>query len=136
MNDTQDAITILVIKRDETPILKTIPNTLEAKQAEVGGYLEPLTLKDGATLYCNEEGKIGRWKLNRAILSDDLAYGEDGRIVKMMAGTFIIVGFDTSTGMDVSLTKKQSDYWGWRFRMRDVIRKANGRSVVMQVPID
>ena len=136
MNDAQDAITILVIKRDETPILKTIPNTLEAKQAEVGGYIEPLTLKDGATIYCNEEGKLGRWKLNRAILSDDLAYGEDGRIVEMMAGTFIIVGFDASTGRDAGLTKKQSDYWGWRFRMKDVIMKANGRNVVMQVPID
>lgn len=61
MSDKQETIEILVIKQDEKPIRKTIPNTLEAKQHEVGGYIEPFGLKNGATIYCNEEGKLGRW---------------------------------------------------------------------------
>ena len=40
MNDKQETIEILVIKQDEKPIRKTIPNTLEAKQREVDGYIE------------------------------------------------------------------------------------------------
>ena len=44
MNDKQETIDILVIKRDEKPIRKTIPNTLEAKQREVDGYIEPFGL--------------------------------------------------------------------------------------------
>ena len=39
MSDKQETIDILVIKQDEKPIRKTIPNTLEAIQHEVGGYL-------------------------------------------------------------------------------------------------
>lgn len=45
MSDKQETIEILVIKQDEKPIRKTIPNTLEAKQHEVGGYIEPFGLK-------------------------------------------------------------------------------------------
>ncbi len=58
MSDKQETIEILVIKQDDKPIRKTIPNTLEAKQHEVGGYIEPYGLKNGATIYCNEEGKL------------------------------------------------------------------------------
>ena len=45
MSDKQETIDILVIKQDEKPIRKTIPNTLEAIQHEVGGYIEPYGLK-------------------------------------------------------------------------------------------
>lgn len=93
MSDKQETIDILVIKQDEKPIRKTIPNTLEAKQHEVGGYIEPFGLKNGATIYCNEEGKLGRWTLNRAIRAYDLEDGADSQIVEMMAGTFFISVF-------------------------------------------
>lgn len=94
MSDKQETIEILVIKQDEKPIRKTIPNTLEAKQHEVGGYIEPFGLKNGATIYCNEKGKLGRWTLNRAIRAYDLDDRAGSQIVEMMAGTFFISGFD------------------------------------------
>lgn len=60
MSDKQETIEILVIKQDEKPIRKTIPNTLEAKQHEVGGYIEPFGLKTGrpstATKKANSAG--------------------------------------------------------------------------------
>jgi hypothetical protein len=34
-----------------------IPNTLEALQQLVGGYIEPLTLPDGFVIICNGEGR-------------------------------------------------------------------------------
>lgn len=136
MNDKQETIDILVIKRDEKPIRKTIPNTLEAKQREVDGYIEPFGLKNGATIYCNEEGKLGRWTLNRAIRAYDLEDGADSRIVEMMAGTFLISGFDPESGEDTSLTKAQFDHWAKRFHSPEIlVQNANGELLAVSVPI-
>lgn len=136
MNDKQETIDILVIKRDEKPIRKTIPNTLEAKQREVDGYIEPFGLKNGATIYCNEEGKLGRWTLNRAIRAYDLEDGADSRIVEMMAGTFLISGFDPESGEDTSLTKAQFDHWPKRFHSPEIlVQNANGELLAVPVPI-
>lgn len=35
-----------------------IENTLEALQAEVGGYIETLTVAPGCVIICNEEGRL------------------------------------------------------------------------------
>ena len=82
MSDKQETIDILVIKQDEKPIRKTIPNTLEAKQHEVDGYIEPFGLKNGATIYCNEEGKLLGLPRNCRLCGCDFV------------GTLIIVGID------------------------------------------
>lgn len=136
MNDKQETIEILVIKQDEKPIRKTIPNTLEAKQHEVGGYIEPFGLKNGATIYCNEEGKLGRWTLNRAIRAYDLEDVSDSQIVEMMAGTFFISGFDLESGEDASLTEEQFDHWAKRFHSPEIlVQNANGELLAVPVPI-
>lgn len=136
MNDKQETIDILVIKQDEKPTRKTIPNTLEAKQREVDGYIEPFGLKNGATIYCNEEGKLGSWSLNRAIRAYDLEDGADSRIVEMMAGTFLISGFDPESGEDTSLTEEQFDHWAKRFHSPEIlVQNANGELLAVPVPI-
>lgn len=136
MSDKQETIEILVIKQDEKPIRKTIPNTLEAKQHEVGGYIEPYGLKNGATIYCNEEGKIGSWSLNRAIGAYDLDDRAGSQIVEMMAGTFFISGFDPESGEDASLTEEQFDHWGKRFHSPEIlVQNANNELLAVPVPI-
>lgn len=136
MSDKQETIEILVIKQDEKPIRKTIPNTLEAKQHEVGGYIEPFGLKNGATIYCNEEGKLGRWTLNRAIRAYDLEDVSDSQIVEMMAGMFLISGFDPESGEDASLTEEQFDHWAKRFHSPEIlVQNANGELLAVPVPI-
>lgn len=136
MNDKQETIEILVIKQDEKPIRKTIPNTLEAKQHEVGGYIEPFGLKNGATIYCNEEGKLSSWTLNRAIRAYDLEDVSDSQIVEMMAGTFFISGFDLESGEDASLTEEQFDHWAKRFHSPEIlVQNANGELLAVPVPI-
>lgn len=137
MSNTQETIDILVIKQNAKPIRKTIPNTLEAKQHEVGGYIEPLALKNGATIYCNEEGKVGRWTLNRAIRACDLRDGEDTRIVEMMAGTFFIAGFNPEIGEDTSLNEDQLDYWAKRFRSPEIlVQNADDELLAVPVPVE
>lgn len=40
------------------PELIDIDNTLKALQAEVGGYIETVTIASDAVIICNEEGRI------------------------------------------------------------------------------
>ena len=58
----------------------TIPNTLEALHAAVGGYVEAVSLDYGVCLLCNEEGKLIGLPPNRQVGND------------IIAGTFLIVG--------------------------------------------
>ena len=112
MNGT---INILAIKPGGQPERLTIDNTLEAKQKLVGGYIEAFGLMDGACTYCNEEGKINGMPLNRGITMNDTT-GEGGdELVEIMAGTFIICGFNPDGGEDTSLTPQQAEHWMRRF---------------------
>ena len=80
-----------------------IENDLSAYQKAVDGYIECIDLSNGATIICNEEGKINALPLNRSIK------GEDGGIVDIIAGNMVIVGFNAAEGEFVSLTDKQSE---------------------------
>ena len=57
-----------------------IENTLKALQRAVGGYIEAVSISDGISLVCNEEGKLDNLPGNRRI-------GKD-----IIAGSFVIVG--------------------------------------------
>ncbi|MFQ7451097.1 MAG: DUF3846 domain-containing protein [Flavonifractor plautii] len=52
-----DAIQVLKVASGKAPEAITIPNTLEAMQQMVGGYIEVIPLED-VCLVCNEEGKL------------------------------------------------------------------------------
>lgn len=49
-----------VIRKDpgERPCLVEIPNTLDALQNAVGGYIEAVTLFEDVSIICNEEGRL------------------------------------------------------------------------------
>lgn len=57
-----------------------IENTLKALQCAVGGYIEAVSISDGISLVCNEEGKLDNLPGNRRIGND------------IIAGAFVIVG--------------------------------------------
>ena len=82
----EDNIKILVVPPNELAFEAEIPNTLEAKQKVVGGWIEPFYYYDDVCLVCNEEGKINGLPLSRAIKD------ENEKIVEIMAGTFFICG--------------------------------------------
>lgn len=73
-------IQVLKIVPGQVPETVTMPNTLEAFQEAVGGYIETVGLDANAVLVCNEEGKLIGLPANRR-LDDDV-----------IAGTFLIVG--------------------------------------------
>ena len=97
----EEPIQVLKVAPGKAPEAVTIPNTLEAMQQMVGGYIEVIPL-DGVCLVCNEEGKLMGLPGSRR-LGDDI-----------IAGTFFLAG-DTPDGGFCSLTQEQTDRWRRRF---------------------
>ena len=97
----EEPIQVLKVAPGKAPEAVTIPNTLEAMQQMVGGYIEVIPLDD-VCLVCNEEGKLMGLPGSRR-LGDDI-----------IAGTFFLAG-DTPDGGFCSLTREQTDRWRQRF---------------------
>lgn len=65
--DTSE-ISVLLVEPGNAPEVIEIPNTLEAMQELVNGYIEMISpFDDDIAIVCNEEGKINCLPLNRAI---------------------------------------------------------------------
>lgn len=111
---------VLVVEPMKKPYLKDIDPGLHSLQREVGGYIEAVYLyEDLVGLVCNEEGKLEGLPLNRAV------YGEDGEMVDIIAGTFLIVGLseDNFAGLSDDLSKKYTEL----FESPEVFYSAGGR---------
>ena len=80
-------IDVLVVEPQKEPYMKTIPDTLESLQKEVGGYIQAVyPWEDPVGIICDEEAKLKGSPLNRALRD------EDGEIADIIAGTFMVVG--------------------------------------------
>ena len=89
-------ITVLKVEPGKAPETVTIPNTLEAAQKMVGGYIEVLNV-DNACLVCNEDGKLTGLEGNRRLGND------------IITGTFFLTGC-TDDGDFCSLTPEQMEW--------------------------
>lgn len=67
-----------------------IPNTLEALQEKVGGYIETVTIATDAAIICNEEGRLMGLPHNCVLLGVDFV------------GPILIVGFRGPEFTDLS----------------------------------
>jgi len=92
---------VLRIEPGEAPEPVTMPNTLQAFQKAVGGYIELLYLEDGICLVCNEEGKLIGLSANRHVAGDTIA------------GAFLIVG--EADGEFCSLSQEDAAYYAEQF---------------------
>lgn len=92
----KETINAVIKLPGKAPQLRTIPNTLEALQGLVGGYIETLPVAYDLVAVVNEEGRL-----------QDLAYNMDiaGQSV---VGTIVFVGVDGEEFTDVpELLQKQ-----------------------------
>ena len=63
----KEKLTILVVEPDKPAYPKTINNTLESLQAEVGGYIQPLyAFEDPVAILCNDEIVFHTNRLNHS----------------------------------------------------------------------
>ena len=108
----------LIIEPNQFPRRLKIDNELSALQKAVKGYIECIDLPNGATLICNEEGKINDEPLNRIL------YDEYGEKTDVIAGTFIAVGFNDD-GEFTSLTLEQYEDITQQFFCPDMFFQVN-----------
>lgn len=85
-----DKIKIYVKEPDKDPEARTIPNTLEALQEIVGGYIETFRVSTDLTIICNEEGRLLGLPYNFTIL---------GRV--SFVGTVVFAGVNGDEFCDV-----------------------------------
>ena len=93
----------LAIGADKTISEIPVPD-LAAKQAAVGGWIEPVTLKDGSTLYVNEEGALTGLPFNS--IATDVA-GLGGRpdlLLRGIVGDVLLVGPVDAAGETLGVT--------------------------------
>lgn len=80
-------LTVLACYPGKTAEVIKIPNTLEAKQKFVDGFIEAAyPSRDPIAVIVNEEGKINGLPLNRAL------YNDDGEMVDVVCGNMMVVG--------------------------------------------
>ena len=81
-------IHVLLVEPEHEPVRAEIDNTLKSLQNTVGGSIECIyPYEEPVGLVCNEEGKIMKLPLNRALRMDG-----KGPIFDIVAGTFFIAG--------------------------------------------
>ena len=107
---------ILVIEPIKEPYVKEIEGDLESMQKIVGGLIQAIYPFDHPeiALICNEEGKINRLPLNRALLD------ENNNIVDIVAGTFFLCSAPADSENFESLSDEQIEKYKKRFEALEI----------------
>lgn len=83
--EAEKGMTVVACYPGKTAQVVEIKDGLKGMQEFVGGYIEALyPFDDPVAIVCNEEGKINRMELNRAV------YGETGEMIDIIAGPMFI----------------------------------------------
>lgn len=105
----ESEITVVACYPGKQAVVTRIQNTLVAKQAFVGGYIQAVyPFDDPVALVVNEEGKLKGMEPCRALMD------EEGNIYDIIVGPFLICGLDDE-GF-VSLTPQQQKEYLAMFR--------------------
>ena len=119
---------ILKIEPEHKPERADIPDTLEAMQKVVDGYIQAVyPFEEPVALICNEEGKLNGLPLNRAL------WDEDGNLYDIISGTFFLCTAPPNAENFQSLSEEQLLYYEERFRCPEMFLKVNGKLVCLPI---
>ena len=122
----ESEITVVACYPGKPAVVMRIQNTLEAKQAFVGGYIQAVyPFDDPVAIVCNEEGKINGLEPCRAL------FDKGGDIYDIIVGPFLICGLDDE-GF-ISLT--QEEYLAM-FRNPEMFVSLNGELIAIPIEED
>ena len=125
----ESEITVVACYPGKTATVIRIQNTLEAKQAFVGGYIQAIYPFDSPiALVVNEEGKLQGLEPCRAL------FDEDGGIYDIIVGPFLICGLDDE-GF-ISLTQEQQEGYLAMFRNPEMFVSLNGELIAIPIEED
>lgn len=106
---------VIIVEPLTEPYAKDIDGSLDSMQSIVGGLIQAIYPFDHpVALICNEEGKLMRLPLNRAL------FDKDGNIVDIIAGTFFICSAPADSESFESLTDEQIETYKKRFEALEV----------------
>ena len=87
---------VLMVEPGKAPYETQIGDDLRSMQAAVDGYIQAVyPYKEPVALICNEDGKLNRLPLNRALRDSD------GDIYDIIAGNFFIAGLGQNDFTDL-----------------------------------
>lgn len=125
--ESQKGMTVIACLPGKTAQVIEIDGSLEGMQAFVGGFIEPVyPFSDPVAIVCNEEGKINRMELNRAL------YTEDGTMFDIVAGPMFICGLgeEDFTSIQGEMLEKYME----KFKYPEVFVKIGNDILAMKVP--
>lgn len=99
-------INVIRVRPGQDPEAITIPNTLEALQKEVGGFVEPVSIGHRFVILCNEESRIN---------DDEFCCIAFGRVYY---GTILFVGASGAEFADVPISAETARFLTSRMRRR------------------
>ena len=125
--EAEKGMTVIACLPGKTAQVIEIDGSLEGMQKFVGGYIEPIyPFKDHVAIVCNEEGKITRMELNRAV------YGETGEMIDIIAGPMFICGLgeEDFTSIQGEMLEKYME----KFTHPEVFVKIGNDILAMKIP--
>ena len=125
--ESNKGMTVVACYPGKTAQVIEIDGSLESMQKFVGGCIEPIyPFSDPVAIVCNEEGKINRMELNRAL------YTEDGTMFDIVAGPMFICGLgeEDFTSLQGKLLEKYMD----KFKHPEVFIKIGNDILAMKIP--
>ena len=120
---------VLVVEPGRRPRLQSIPHTLHAMQALVGGPIQAVyPFEEPVALICNEEGKLEGLPPNRGL------WDEAGTLYDVVCGTFFLCAAPPDEGTFRSLTEEQIRHYQERFARPEIfLLRADGQLLVLPV---
>ena len=118
---------VLMVEPGKAPYETQIGDDLRSMQAAVDGYIQAVyPYKEPVALICNEDGKLNRLPLNRALRDSD------GDIYDIVAGSFFIVGLGQNDFTD--LPHELAEQFAEQFRQPEMFLREGDKIVAAPMP--
>jgi len=102
-------LTGILLKVGKEPVIVKIEDTLSAKQALVGGYIECVQLSSRVDLVVDEEGRLKSKEPN-------IHFADPHRL--SIVGDCFIIGVNPKIGKFVSLTEIEQEVYMFRYALK------------------
>ena len=125
--EAENGMTVVACYPGKTAQVIEIDGSLESMQQIVGGYIEAIyPFVDPVAIICNEEGKLNRLPLNRAL------YTEDGEMFDIVAGPMFVCGLGEEEF--ASLQGKLLEKYLEKYKQPETFIKIGSDILAMKIP--
>lgn len=125
--EAENGMTVVACYPGKTAQVIEIKDGLKGMQEFVGGYIEAIyPFDDPVAIICNEEGKLNRLPLNRAL------YTEDGEMFDIVAGPMFVCGLGEEEF--ASLQGKLLEKYLEKYKQPETFIKIGSDILAMKIP--